>query len=487
MNNDQTRKKVQKLIQDRNYEGAQKVLYSMIKSDPANAANHSIMGDVLVKLEDRKTAIEHYEHAIKDYLESKLTIPALMIARKILRIDKNYTRAYFLMGEIYHSLEKKEQAETEFLKYLETIPSDDSDAIRIYRILSGYHPDDISWEKKLLENSDTIEGISDIVHEDIGEELHPVNETKTSSDSTETPDQPDTGKSGNQSTEIEHRSLSDASPPSISNYIDSGNNLFDRGDIYEAGLEYLKACRLLRRENREDLIFDLLDSILEIYPESITAAYELVRISKMQGAEKKETAFSRLLAAHILAGNFSQAAKVLERSLEITSDAKLLVLSDILGSNSGLIAQSPGSDFESSDDTLALDEIHDELYRKIDSIHAFYEPEICFENGIDAMDLELYEEAIDEFGKVDSHQVYRIRAKYNIALCFFYLEKFNDAEIECLKGLVLCSTTKKELLKYYLLLVDIFEQTSRHRLAEKLKETTYGFETDSDDVGSCLL
>ncbi len=493
MNNNHNRKKVQKLIQDRNYEGAHKALLSMIRSDPHNATSLSTLGDVLVKLGNTKIAIEYYEQAVAGYLKNKLPVPALTIARKILRVGENSSRVYFLMGRIYHSLDKQEEAEVEFLKYLETVPEDSPDAMAVHAILSEYHPDDAAWKTKLPEDAYTVgETIEESIIEETTEEPDPESGVEPLSDNSFRSEQTDTEESLDNREEVVQGSPDDTetdSSVSLQNHIDSAKHLLDNGDSYEAAMEYLKACRLLRCEEKESMVYDLLDNILEISPENLPAAKELLRVSKLRGVYRSARALYMLAAAHLLNGNFPEALEILDQVDETAGDDREhALLRELLNSNTGLTAGRT-TDLESDyirthtepGQGSIFDGIHAELSGKVDSIQAFYNPEICFENGIDALELELYEEAVEEFRKTEYSQAYRVRARYNTALCLFYLYELNKAEAECLKGIALCNgEEKKSLVGYFLLLADIYEKTDRQELAGKLKNAIYELEADSN-------
>jgi len=103
-------------------------------------------------------------------------------------------------------------------------------------------------------------------------------------------------------------------------YIEMANLLLDVGDFYGAVGAYLRAAEIYRNDGRDYMVFELLEGVLDICPESLSAAKEIVRIRHSIDIEGQARAFYRLAVAYLLNDSQYEAIASLEAAVEVCPD-----------------------------------------------------------------------------------------------------------------------------------------------------------------------
>ncbi len=102
-------------------------------------------GDLSTRLGNLEGALEHYEQAVKLYLESELPNNAIAILKKILRNMPFKTDVFLRMGQIRASQGFLVDARENFLKYAEVMQQEDNlpEALRALTEFAGLAPTDV--------------------------------------------------------------------------------------------------------------------------------------------------------------------------------------------------------------------------------------------------------------------------------------------------------------------------------------------------------
>ena len=271
----------------------------------------------------------------------------------------------------------------------------------------------------------------------------------------------------------------DRNPTDALGFVELGNILIDIGDFYGAVEAYLKAADVYRQNGRDGMVFELLEGVLDICPESLSAARELARIRHAHGSEGQARALYRLAVAFLLNESRPEAIAALEASVE--ADPSFGMASTLLQG----IRPSMEEDEEYADIASILADIdrmfdRDAARSLAGMIKEFREgiadairPEdytTHYDLGIAYMEMGLPREAISEFEQVLSSPSLRVSAREMLGRCYFLLSRFDDAEEEFQKGMSLAGKDHEALVGFHVHLAKVYAATGRtHQASQEMK------------------
>jgi tetratricopeptide (TPR) repeat protein len=259
-------------------------------------------------------------------------------------------------------------------------------------------------------------------------------------------------------------------------FVELGNLLLEVGDFYGSIDAYLRACTIYRANEREYMVFELLEGVLDICPESLSAAKEVVRIRKSMNIEGQARAFYRLAVAYLLNDSPHEALAALEKSVAVDSNFEMArTLMD--GIRPGLVDSENYADiamiladidrrFDRSTAT-ALAGIIREFQDGIDAAVSKDDYSTHYDLGIAYMEMGLYREAHSEFEQVLISPDYRMKAREMLGRCCLLLERYDEAEDNFRKGLTTTAGNMKAAVGFHLAIADVYEATGRNSQAER--------------------
>lgn len=266
-------------------------------------------------------------------------------------------------------------------------------------------------------------------------------------------------------------------PDDALGHVEMANLLLDVGDFYGAVSAYLQAADIYRREDRDYMVFELLEGVLDICPESLSAAKELIRIRHTIGSSGQSRAFYRLAVAYLLNGSNYEAMAALQTSLEVDpgfTDARNLM--------TGICP-----DYKDHKNLADMAEILDDIEKvRTDSSKGFlagmirefkegvnaYIPaedyKTHFDLGIAYMEMGLFREAVSEFEKTLSSPDFRIRSREMLGRCAFSMQRYDEAEDHFRKGMALAAGDRRSMVGFHVNLARVYSFTGRdsHATAE---------------------
>lgn len=272
-------------------------------------------------------------------------------------------------------------------------------------------------------------------------------------------------------------------------FVELGNLLLEVGDFYGSIDAYLRACTIYRANEREYMVFELLEGVLDICPESLSAAKEVVRIRNSMNVEGQARAFYRLAVAYLLNDSPHEALAALEKSVAVDSNFEMArTLMD--GIRPGLVDSEDYADiamiladidrrFDRTTAT-ALAGIIREFQDGIDSAVSKDDYSTHYDLGIAYMEMGLYREAHSEFEQVLNSPDFRMKAREMLGRCCLLLERYDEAEDNFRKGLTTTSGNMKAAVGFHLAIADVYEATGRNSQAKR--ELKIASKLDSDLV-----
>ena len=273
-------------------------------------------------------------------------------------------------------------------------------------------------------------------------------------------------------------------------FIEMANLLLDVGDFYGAVGAYLRAAEIYRNDGRDYMVFELLEGVLDICPESLSAAKEIVRIRHTIDKEGQARAFYRLAVAYLLNDSQYEAIASLEAAVEVCPDYK--DARDLINGlrpeelrESGVTGVADILDdidnVKTDTSKGALAEIIMEFKRGVDSIILKEDFSTHFDLGIAYREMGLLREAIQEFEKVLVSPDFRIRSREMLGRCTFDMKRYDEAEDHFKKGLVLASAMddKTACVGFHVNLHRVYDFTGRSGHAEAERKL-------ADDIDSVL-
>ena len=263
-------------------------------------------------------------------------------------------------------------------------------------------------------------------------------------------------------------------------YIEMANLLLDVGDFYGAVGAYLRAAEIYRNDERDYMVFELLEGVLDICPESLSAAKEIVRIRHTIDKEGQARAFYRLAVAYLLNDSQYEAIASLEAAVDVYPD-----YSDARDLMNGLRPEEHKeegvtgvADILDDIDNIKMDtskkalaDIIMEFKQGVDSSISTEDFSTHFDLGIAYREMGLLREAVQEFERVLASPEYRIRSREMLGRCTFDMKRYDEAEDHFRKGLVLASAEDNRIaiVGFHVNLYRVYDFTGRsgHAEAEK--------------------
>ncbi|NOQ22550.1 MAG: tetratricopeptide repeat protein [Candidatus Aegiribacteria sp.] len=259
-------------------------------------------------------------------------------------------------------------------------------------------------------------------------------------------------------------------------YVELGNLLLEVGDFYGAIDSYLRACTIYRANEREYMVFELLEGVLDICPESLSAAKEIVRIRNAMDVDGQARAFYRLAVAYLLNDSPHEALAALEKSVSVDSSFEMArTLMD--GIRPGLADSDNYADiamiladidrkFDRSS-AKALAGIIREFQEGIESAVSVDDFNTHYDLGIAYMEMGLYRESLSEFEQVLKSPDFRMKAREMLGRCCLNLERYDEAEDHFRKGLSTTAGDLRSSVGFHLAIADVYRATGRNSQAEK--------------------
>ncbi|OPL18551.1 MAG: hypothetical protein AVO35_04260 [Candidatus Aegiribacteria sp. MLS_C] len=659
------RRRVQELIQEGKYDSAEKVLNKMMDDDPEEASIHNTLGDVLMKLDRKEEALDHFGKAGQFYCNSGLHSAALSVARKALRVDTTYALAHFIKAVSFEMQEKFEDAKQEYLMYLKSKPSlkelpvlkschammrleteDNMWVIRFAKVAAAIEDEvslkyaiNMSRERGMKEQAQLESMLSKLMvklrpetakqkpapkrvekpetkqapkpepkpapvvekkpepepepeprpqpepapvvekkpapepepeprpqpepapvvekkpepepepePEIAEEELEPAEfdnmapttmldevefeetdfleefegDTYDDMQDTFTPlerkrigeyfiaeglleasdvlkalevqkeNQPD-HKLGDilvGMNLVSARQLQEALSLQVEDmrrnldrsrgdglgYVELGNLLLEVGDFYGAIDSYLRACTIYRANEREYMVFELLEGVLDICPESLSAAKEIVRIRKAMDTEGQARAFYRLAVAYLLNDSPHEALAALEKAVSVDPSFEM-ARTLMEGIRPGLADSEDYTDIAmiladidrkfDKNSAKALASIIKEFQEGIDTAVPIDDYNTHYDLGIAYMEMGLFREALSEFDQVLKSPDFRMKAREMLGRCCLHLERYDEAEDHFRKGLSTAAGDLKSSVGFHLAIADVYRATGRTSQADR--------------------
>ncbi len=260
-------------------------------------------------------------------------------------------------------------------------------------------------------------------------------------------------------------------------YIEMANLLLDVGDFYGAVGAYLRAAEIYRNDERDYMVFELLEGVLDICPESLSAAKEIVRIRHSIDKEGQSRAFYRLAVAYLLNDSQYEAIASLEAAVEVTPDYKdaLELMNGLRPEEHREAGVSGVADILDDIDSMKVDtskkalaDIILEFKEGVNSSISKEDYATHFDLGIAYREMSLFREAIQEFEKVLLSPDHRLKAQEMLGRCTFDMKRYDEAEDHFRKGLVLASTldNRSAIIGFHVNLYRVYDFTGRSGHAE---------------------
>ncbi len=259
-------------------------------------------------------------------------------------------------------------------------------------------------------------------------------------------------------------------------YVELGNLLLEVGDFYGAIDSYLRACTIYRANEREYMVFELLEGVLDICPESLSAAKEIVRIREAMDVEGQARAFYRLAVAYLLNDSPHEALAALEKAVSVDSSFEMArTLMD--GIRPGLADSENYADIAmiladidhkfDRNSAKALAGIIREFQEGIESAVSIDDFNTHYDLGIAYMEMGLYRESLSEFEQVLKSPDFRMKAREMLGRCCLKLERYDEAEDHFRKGLSTTAGDLRSSVGFHLAIADVYRATGRNSQAEK--------------------
>jgi len=267
-----------------------------------------------------------------------------------------------------------------------------------------------------------------------------------------------------------------SSPEDPLGFVELGNLLLDVGDFYGSVEAYLKAATIYRSSGRERMVFELLEGVLDICPESLAAARELARIRKSLGQEGQARALYRLAVAYLLNDSPHEALAALEASLDAKPDFEMArQLFD--GIRPGLADAENYADIATiladidnmfdSGSAKALADLIREFQDGIDQHVSQDDYNTHYDLGIAYHEMGLLREAVSELEKVLDSPEHRLKAREMLGRCYFRMDRYDEAEEQFRKGITLAADDHGAMVGFHIQLAKVYTVTGRKHQAEQ--------------------
>ncbi|MBD3369771.1 tetratricopeptide repeat protein [Candidatus Fermentibacteria bacterium] len=259
-------------------------------------------------------------------------------------------------------------------------------------------------------------------------------------------------------------------------YVELGNLLLDVGDFYGAVEFYLRAASIYRSSGREKMVFELLEGVLDICPESLAAARELARIRNYFGHEGQARALYRLAVAYLLNDSPHESLAALEASLDADPDFEMAgqlfkgIRPGIAGMNGYADIASILADIDKMFDSNSAKALADLIREFQDGIDSAVSPDdfnTHYDLGIAYHEMGLLREAVNELEKVLASPSHRLKSREMLGRCYLRMQRFDESEEQFHKGLSLAADNHEALIGFHLQLAKVYAVTGRKHQAEQ--------------------
>jgi len=224
------------------------------------------------------------------------------------------------------------------------------------------------------------------------------------------------------------------------------------------------------------MVFELLEGVLDICPESLSAAKEIVRIRKAMDREGQARAFYRLAVAYLLNDSPHEALASLEEAIKVEPNFEMArTLMD--GIRPGLADSEDYADIAmiladidrkfDKNSAKALAGIIKEFQEGIDSAVPIDDYNTHYDLGIAYMEMRLFREALLEFEQVLKSPDFRMKAREMLGRCCLNLERYDEAEDHFRKGLSIAAGNLKSSVGFHIAIADVYRATGRTSQAER--------------------
>jgi tetratricopeptide (TPR) repeat protein len=487
------------------------------------------LGDLYIKVNRQKEALEVYEQGARVFKDETYFPNAIALCKKILRLSKERTEVYGLLGELHKELDQRGEAANYFLEYAERKmkANDLETALKTYNIIKELVPNNpkiletISaiYEKAgkkeegevLLKQAHEIENKQGKLRETLVSQAEAAVEEKAEKKIEETTEE-----------EIEEKLEEKVEEPSpkdipleefvspevaellkdeessekevvteepieelsaIRKTIELGELYLNLGSEEEAIDCFRSAADEAWQQKEYDQSANLNQRIAELRPFDLKSRQKLVEIAKIKG-EKKLQIQSMLDLAESLTRREakSQARELYKKILEIDPE--------------NVTAHEMYAAFEKPKDFIDLgevlrteleDERKSESLQTIEGLVSQFRREVFesigegdfrsrYDLGVAYKGMELFQEAIEEFEIAAKDKELRLKALEMMGSCFLEQGKTEDTMRVLIAGLKIPGRPKHEYFGLYFLLGQCYE--SQNKLKEALQAYVNAYKID---------
>lgn len=515
-------------------------LEQAVKEFPKEGSLFNKLGDLLIKVNRKNDALGVYEQGARVFKEETYFPNAIALCKKILRLEKDRTTIYELLGELHKQLDQRGEAANYFLEYAERkIKANDLDAaLEAYNTIKELVPNNpkiletISaiYEKvgkkqegkELLKEAHEIEDKQEKLREkvvveepqaevekEVEEEIEEVvKEPKVEEGVTEeeteeekesdipledfvSPEVAELLKDDEISVEEEEEGVTGT--PAVLSEIDKTIEL---GELYlnlgseEEAIDCFRSAANESWSNKNyDKAFDLNRKIADLRPFDLRSRQHLVEIGKI-----KKDMDLQIEAMVDLAESLSRR--------EAKSEARDLCKKILELDSENSRAQEMFSAFEQPRDYIDLGEVlrtelEDE--KKSDSIQSIeglisqFRREVFesigegdfrsrYDLGVAYKGMGLYQEAIEEFEIAAKDPELRLKAYEMIGSCFLERGKADDAVKILMAGLKITNRPAREYFGIHFLLGNCYEKMKKMKEALKFYMNAYKLDKTVPDL-----
>ncbi|MGB3478533.1 MAG: tetratricopeptide repeat protein [bacterium] len=508
-------------------------LEQAVKEFPKEGSLFNKLGDLLIKVNRKNDALIVYEQGARVFKEETYFPNAIALCKKIIRLEKDRTTIYELLGELHKQLDQRGEAANYFLEYAERkIKANDLDAaLETYNTIKELVPNNpkiletISaiYEKvgkkeegeELLKEAHEIEDKQEKLREkivveepqaevekEVEEEIEevvkkPEVEEEVAEEETEEEKESDIPLEDFVSPEVAELLKDDeisaeeeegvTETPAVLSEIDKTIEL---GELYlnlgseEEAIDCFRSAANESWNNKNyDNAFDLNKRIADLRPFDLRSRQHLVEISKI-----KNDMDLQIEAMVDLAESLSRR--------EAKSEARDLCKKILELDSENTKAQEMFSAFEQPQDYIDLGEVlrtelEDE--KKSDSIQSIeglisqFRREVFesigegdfrsrYDLGVAYKGMGLYQEAIEEFEIAAKDPELRLKAYEMIGSCFLERGKADDAVKILGAGLKITNRPAREYFGIHFLLGNCYEKMKK--MKEALRSYMYAYKID---------
>jgi len=529
----EVKRKVAEFVARGDTEKAITELEQAVKEFPKEGSLFNKLGDLLIKVNRKNDALSVYEQGARVFKEETYFPNAIALCKKILRLEKDRTIIYELLGELHKQLDQRGEAANYFLEYAERkIKANDLDAaLEAYNTIKELVPNNpkiletISaiYEKvgkkqegkELLKEAHEIEDKQEKLREKmVAEEPQAEVEKEVEEETEEVVKKTEVEEEvAEEETEEEKESdipLEDFVSPEVAELLKDDeisveeeegvtetpgvlseiDKTIELGELYlnlgseEEAIDCFRSAANESWNNKNyDKAFDLNKKIADLRPFDLRSRQHLIEISKI-----KKDMDLQIEAMVDLAESLSRR--------EAKSEARDLCKKILELDSENIKAQEMFSAFKQPQDYIDLGEvlrteIEDE--KKSDSIQSIeglisqFRREVFesigegdfrsrYDLGVAYKGMGLYQEAVEEFEIAAKDPELKLKAYEMIGSCFLERGKADDAVKILSAGLKITNRPAREYFGIHFLLGNCYEKMKK--MKEALKSYMYAYKLD---------